>query len=143
MRAYVTWFTPPPTCDRVFPGVVMEKNEHAGSWSLVLHRTDEDDDVFEATWLVPDKAPPLTVGKAFMVYQGKTRTCHVEVTFDDDYMDECRRLLDGDYHANPTDGPVEWRDVAIGWVHQTYNLDPDDAARLVDIEVALMGKKGK
>lgn len=81
MRAKVTWFTPPPTCDRIFPGAMLEKNEHGDSWSVILHATDEAD-VYEATYLVPDKAPPLTPGKGFIVYQGRTRTCHIEILGD-------------------------------------------------------------
>jgi hypothetical protein len=142
MRAKVTWHIDPPTVAKIYPGVMLEKNEHGDGWSVVLFRTAEPS-IYEARWLATFNTPHLTIGKVFDVYQGKTKTCTVEVTFNADNASECRRLLDGDYHANPTDGPVEWRDVAIGWVHQTFDLDPDDATRLVDIEVALMGKKGK
>lgn len=80
-KANVTWFLdgilpggPGATKTKLcYPGVM--EHEDGSAWSVVLRR---DDDGLEVMMLTPE-APELVPGMAFDVYQGRAKTCHIEV----------------------------------------------------------------
>lgn len=137
VRSYITWYLGPPKTDRIYIGIVLD-DENKG-WSIIADAGPETPvGVFRVSWLVSFQAPPLVPGVTYDVYLGGKLVATVEVILQDEDAGEARRLLTGDYHADPKDGRPKWREHTIQWVHQALGLDLETATRLVGIETRLM-----